>query len=622
MTILSRLQRLADEGVIDRFAWQFAEFLASKDPSAAPELISRGAELAQALARQNTCVDLSEDPASPFPKFDGDDLEPGDSALLGDGSTSTLLTREGPLLYLSRYHRYERAVALDLLRRIQQPVEVDETKLAGALRRLFDGTQSPDWQRVAAVVAATQSLAIITGGPGTGKTTTVQKLLAAIKHSAPQPRAVALAAPTGKAAARLTASMQIASMQTASMQIADGASSHPEGDVHDALSALPTEATTLHRLLGARPFESGYRYDRNNPLPIDILVIDEVSMVDLALFAHTLDALPAHAQLILLGDPNQLPSVDAGNVLRDVVTLGDESASTHFSVEAAARIKRISGDGVATAASANLLQDALVRLTHNYRFEPADTVGAAARAALAGDASGVADALAMSPTGSALKTLDAAGTPILAEHYAAYTRALTERADAAALLSRFEAARVLGARRDGPYGIVALNERIEGALAAAGAIFPGPAHYHGRPILITRNDYNLRLYNGDVGLCYVEDGQHLAVFRQADGTLLRYLASRLPPHETCFAMTVHKSQGSEFDEVALVLPTTGDANAQELETRELVYTAITRARERFVLYAADGATDAALQSRTTRRSGLPGRIARLTPEPPGPRRPR
>ena len=603
--VLQRLRRLADEGAIDRFAVQFAEFLARKDPGADAGLIVRGAELAHALSRQHTCVDLAVAPAPPFP---GSASAPADtSSLIGDGTAPSLLTKDRGLLYLTRYHRYEQAVAADLLQRCRMQVNVDETRLADALVELFAGTQAPDWQRIAAVTAATRGLAVVTGGPGTGKTTTVLKLLAAIEMAAGHARTVALAAPTGKAAARLTAAMRGA-VSADAPGLSDTA--------RDAFAALPTAATTLHRLLGARPFEAGFRYHRGNPLPVDILVIDEVSMVDLALFAQTLAALPAHAQLVLLGDPDQLPSVEAGNVLRDIVHAGSGEAAAAFSAETATRIERITGDTIRPAESGNRLQDSLVRLDHNFRFSADDSVGIAATAALRGDVDTVTKVLAGSTTGSALHEVDANTAPALEGHYAAYSRTLASGADVGSLLSAFESARVLGVMHEGPLGVAALNDSIEAALASAGALRPDTTHYHGRPVLITRNDYNLRLYNGDVGLCYLEDGQPLAAFRQPDGTLLRYLATRLPPHETCFAMTVHKSQGSEFDEVALVLPRPNESAGRELQTRELVYTAITRARERFALYAPDGALGAALASRTVRMSGLPGRLSHDPPASP------
>lgn len=598
MNALDTLHELAAASAIDEFAVQFATFLARKDPAASAALILRGAELAESLTRQDTCVNLARSPAGALGAYIEPGAHLGDSELVGNGDTATLLTREDGLLYLSRYHRYERAVAEDLLRRSAYRTAADHKVLAEAVGELFGVGEGPDWQRVAAVTAATQGLAVITGGPGTGKTTTVLKLLAAIVAcSGDAPPSIALAAPTGKAAARLSAGMR-------GGMTASGASGAP---FEKALAALPSSATTLHRLLGARPFEAGFRYNRANPLPVDILVIDEVSMVDLALFAHTLAALPVNAQLILLGDPDQLPSVEAGNVLQDVVSIGGDDAVRTFSSDSAARIARISGDVVPVDTALNQLQDALVRLETNYRFKTGDSISMAAQAALAGDARALTGALKQSQSGSALVATQGTKMERLAHHYTQFAKALDQSADADELLTAFEAARVLGPRREGPLGVDALNTGIEAALRDAGSIRGEHTHYHGRPILIARNDYNLRLYNGDVGICIVEDDQHLAVFRQPDGSLLRYLTTRLPPHETCFAMTVHKSQGSEFGEVGFVLPPQ-DHSRMELETRELVYTAITRARDRFVLYTEADPLEAALNRRTRRVSGLQRRL--------------
>ena len=598
MKVLQSLSQLVAAGTLDQFAFQFASFLARKDPTASPALILRGAELAAALVRQDTCIDLATPPGGPLGSVLNSEARIGSSTLIGDGSRPSLLTREASLLYLSRYHRYEAAVASGLLDRIVQPTAVSSEALASAIDMLFEDTSDPDWQRIATVCAATRGLAVITGGPGTGKTTTVLKLLAAITLCRPdQPPAVALAAPTGKAAARLSAGIRAGFL---------GAAEQNPRAVQ-ALAQLPVSATTLHRLLGARPFESGFRYNAANPLPVDVLVIDEFSMVDLAMFAHTLDALPASAQLILLGDPDQLPAVEAGNVLQDIVNLGAPDAADRFSPEAAARIQKISGDTVTTGDSGNLLQDGLIQLRTNYRFGLGDSVASAAKATLKGSATNLVKALKRSTSGSALIQVDCPDYATLANHYASYAAALQAGEDAEALLDVFEASRVLGSRREGEAGVVALNAGIEQALRQNGVLSTADIHYHGRPLLIARNDYNLRLYNGDVGVCVFEDGQLLAAFRQPDGTLMKYLTTHLPPHETCFAMTVHKAQGSEFDEVALVLPETSH-NTADFETRELLYTAITRARERIVLYGQIHTIESALSRRTQRNSGLPGRL--------------
>lgn len=622
--LLASLDNLVKAGTLNRFVVQFAQFLVSRDPHADDSVILAGARVAHALSHQNVCINpLQPDTTGAFAGLGQAAPERAAltrSTLVGSPDARTLLTLDGDRLYLSRYHDYELNVAEALLARAAIEAEVDTNLLKSALSSHFPAntsapgkTAGPDWQKVAAAIAATRHLAIITGGPGTGKTTTVVKLLAAILEASfadSDAPFIALAAPTGKAAARMTSALQ-------------------QALAHIEVSALirerlPSTATTLHRLLGARAHQYGFRYHRDNLLPIDILVIDEVSMVDLALLSHTIDALPPTTRLILLGDPDQLPSVEAGNVLQDIAAIDSDRSAT-FSANQATRLENLTGQHLATGTTRNRLADCLVELRQNFRFGDSDLLGFAADRANRGSLRefldvfpanadpGAAPAAEPGPKNGAscrhTRIGEAPDPAALRGVYASYAHELRAQADVERLIDTFEQVRVLGPKRDGPGGITSLNSLIEAQLRAAGAITDEHDYYHGRPIMVTRNDYNLRLYNGDIGICHVESGQRLVAFRRSDGAIGHYLASRLPPHETCFAMTIHKSQGSEFDHVSIVLPPVSDPQSAEIYTRELLYTGITRARHSLSLYAEPDALALCFSQQTVRSSGLGLRLS-------------
>lgn len=503
-------------------------------------------------------------------------------------------------LYLARYFFYQQGVAASIRQRLL-PQAVDARQLSGLLQQLFPPAASAstdllaepvvDWQAVAAASACLQGFCVITGGPGTGKTTTVTRLLCALLGLNPG-LGIALAAPTGKAAARMLESIR----QTRQREKLPGA------------ERIPDESFTLHRLLGWTP--NGFRYGPERPLPWDCVVVDEASMVDLAMMHQLLSALAPGARLILLGDKDQLASVEAGSVLADMCRSGDTPGP---SPAFAAQLQDLLGYDLTpwTTAALAPMQNAVAQLRVSRRFDANSGIGQLATAVNHGDVRSALEAFKRSGDiqFDSQYLTDAPGNALLPwqqallDGYRAYGQALQTEQSPAELLKLFGRFRVLVALRQGAYGVEQVNRQIEELLSRAGWLKRSRLSpwYHGRPVMITRNDYDLGLFNGDIGiLMNMANGDHRVVFESSEGEIRQFLPSRLPAHETSFAMTVHKSQGSEFDSVQLVLP----PQWQAVITRELVYTAITRAKSRFRLLASPECWQKALSSRVERASGL------------------
>ncbi|ENJ8541816.1 TPA: exodeoxyribonuclease V subunit alpha [Raoultella planticola] len=513
------------------------------------------------------------------------------SEAVSDGERPTPIVLCGDRLYLNRMWRNELTVAR-FFNEANQVVDVDEALLAQTLDALFPSSDEIDWQKVAAAVALTRRISVISGGPGTGKTTTVARLLAALIQTTRQPRCrIRLAAPTGKAAARLTESLGEALRRL------------PLTDEQKAL--LPTEASTLHRLLGAQPGSQRMRYHAGNPLHLDVLVVDEASMIDLPMMARLIDALPEHGRVIFLGDRDQLASVEAGAVLGDICAW----VNAGYTAGRAAQLERLTGHPVPAGESdvAGALRDSLCLLQKSYRFGSHSGIGSLARAVNNGDRHGVRATLRQAFEDIVLHPLSTTEEyeSMLEQSQAGYGRylqLLRERAEPEVLIAAFGEFQLLCALRDGPYGVSGVNEQLEQMLNRRRAIAL-PRHsrwYEGRPVMISRNDSALGLFNGDIGIA-LERGEGLRVwFPMPDGSIKSVQPSRLPEHDTAWAMTVHKSQGSEFDHAALILP----AKIVPLVTRELVYTAITRAKQRLSIYADEQVLTQSIVARTERRSGL------------------
>jgi exodeoxyribonuclease V alpha subunit len=570
------------------------------------------------VANGHVCVDLPRLAAGPplisdagealaaqsWPALESWMSELRSSSLVGDGHAATpFVLDDRGRLYLRRYWQHQQCLAQAIrTRATETEARVDASWLRSCLDRLFPGDTSasgePDWQRIAAIVAVQRRFCVISGGPGTGKTFTVVKLLAVLLeqalHAGARVPHILLLAPTGKAAARLTESIRRAKTDL------------PCSD--SIRQAIPEDAMTIHRCLGPiGESATRFRHSAANPLLADVVLVDEASMVDLALMRRLLDAIPARARVILLGDMDQLASVEAGAVLGDICNTG--STPHPYSRHLVQQIEAISGARLPLASdapNATGIWDCVIQLTRSYRYARDSGIGALARAINAGD-SAAALAILASP---ALPEVALAEPPRDRELSRSLRRALLEgfapyvrEHDPGLQLRALERFRVLCAHRRGPAGVETINRRIEAVLETAGLLRVRAGAYAGRPVMVTRNDYALNLFNGDVGLIVTDhaDGERTRAVFAASGGRLRTLApSRLPPHETVFAMSVHKSQGSEFDAVAVVLP----ERASPVVSRELLYTAVTRARHHVTIYATRDVVAHAIAHRIDRASGL------------------
>ncbi len=517
-----------------------------------------------------------------------------DSGIVGTPETPgvmpLILDRDGRI-YLHRYFDYEQRLAKRLLA-CQTEAAPPSESLRKQLERLFPAnSQLPDWQKLAVALALHQRLTIISGGPGTGKTTSVVNLLACLLAQNPDCR-IALAAPTGKAAARMQEAIrQRASQLPAKLQ-----------------ELLPKESFTVHRLLGVSSRSGNYRHHKGNLLPVDVLVVDEASMLDLALATQLLEAVPQQARVILLGDKDQLSAVEAGAVFSEI------SADPTLSNACKNALSDLSGIPVAqitpsTPRKKLPLQDKVIWLTESYRFSTKSAIGTLASAISQGDAERTLACL-QSPDDASITWFDDDSRTMpesIWQHirgaYDKYLQLLlSDHEDKAAIFGAFDQFRVLCALREGPRGSDAINQQLNGHFRQA-LLRENPQSewYPGRPVIVSKNDYLLQLFNGDIGIALRDEQNELMVYFPDSENGFRPIAPlRLPEHETAFAMTVHKSQGSEFHDVLVLLP----AQQHRVTSRELLYTGITRARHRLSVAGSEGVISAAVRSPSQRHSGL------------------
>ena len=677
--LLELLDTWVDCGWLRALDLAFTRFLHQEVPAASPALLLAAALTSHQLGRGHVCLDLAAALREPhavlsLPPEDNDTpvvlpiLRPADllahltlndwrnhlrcPALVSEGEGTTPLVLKGERLYLRRYWQHERtvehAIALRLANTAERAAPIEQapghfralldTLFAPAPKTASDPAETPahvqapaqpDWQKIACALAARSTFSIITGGPGTGKTTTVVRLLAllqALALNAPDGRAleIRLAAPTGKAAARLKESILFA------------INTLPHLGTHTQAirAAIPADVSTLHRLLGPVPGSRQFRHTARNPLELDVLVIDEASMIDLEMMSCVLAALPAHARLVILGDKDQLASVEAGSVLG---ALCSRAVQGHYRTETVHWLQTHTGESIPPGLEnpqGTVLDQHIVMLRTSRRFAPGSGIGQLAQAINCGHAASIDRLLHEKAPDLRFMKIRAHDDPVLSAMllsknedtpgYAPYLDILKTQKPgldanqeafehwATSVLQGYGQFQLLCALRGGPLGVEGMNATIETLLHGKGLIERTGPWYEGRPVLMTRNDYALGLMNGDIGmtLCLpVQDrttGQLKFALRVAfpdpgkPGAIRWVLPSRLSAVETVFAMTVHKSQGSEFHHCALLLPPA----RSPIMTRELVYTAITRARKQFSLIT-PGTTDTVVQMalRTVERSG-------------------
>jgi exodeoxyribonuclease V alpha subunit len=598
------LNSLLELGFLAPIDAHFARLMARLAGSDDPALFLAAALVSHTTSEGNVCLDIPATAGQPLGngevsthmvaprRFQWIRTLQNSSVVGTPGDIKPLILADQERLYLYRYWEYETRLVQDLQFRTRaDSLLLNQKALKKSLQHLFpDATDGNDWQKVAAFAAARKTFCVISGGPGTGKTSLITKILALILEQHPDSEVrIKLAAPTGKAAARLQDSIQQIKEKLAGRTLTD---------------AIIPEASTIHRLLGSLPHSPYFRHNRNNPLPADVVVVDEASMVDLALMSKLTQAMRPDARLILLGDKDQLASVEAGSVLGDICAADEIHAFSkafvrHYQEASGERLQSAKGDRTG-------MQDCVIQLHKSYRFGSESGIGVLSLAVNQGQGETALQLLKTDrhpdigwhglPRPEGLP--QALRTRIL-EGYAPFLRP----GDPEEALRRFQEFRILCAVRGGPYGVHATNRAVEQLLKREGLLGPGKRNYRGRAVLITQNDYTLSLFNGDIGIILPDPnagGHTRAFFASPDGTVRGFSPSRLPEHETAFAMTVHKSQGSEFDNVVLMLP---DQDVPVL-TRELIYTGITRSREAVEVWGTEDVFLEAVRRRTRRASGL------------------
>jgi exodeoxyribonuclease V alpha subunit len=590
----------------------FARFVEEAAGTADRPLYAAAALASRAIREGHVCLDLADYAGRPL------SLDPGEAApetmpalsawtdrlaaspVVATGGEERPLVLSGTLLYLFRYWDYENRLVSQLLRRSEGIVSDFDVALAKAtIERLFaESPESVDRRKTAAAIALLKKFCLISGGPGTGKTSTVIRiaaLLATLYTGENYP--IALAAPTGKAATRLEESIAA---------LLPGLDCPPE-----VLSAIPRTASTVHALLKPVPDSPRFRHDADHPLACKAVIVDEASMLDLALMTRLFEAVPIDSRIILIGDRDQLASVEAGALLGDL--FGGDSPG--YSAAMAAAIGSVmpefppAGDGAPSPA------DATVTLRTNFRFGNRSGIGLLSAAVNGGDVGAVTSILAdhaIPDCGwwvprSYADLLDRL-RPLVVDR----AEACFASDDPGEVLSLLRGFGILCAVRNGPFGVEGINARVEGMLAAGGLVPTAGPLYRGKPIMVTRNDYTSGLFNGDVGVIMPdpeEGGDLTAFFPDRENRVKAIAPVRLPPFETAYAMTVHKAQGSEFAATLLILP----QNPSPLVTRELLYTGITRARERCDLWCSEETLKSAVTTRVRRSSGLRAKLDGANP---------
>ena len=573
-----------------------------KEPAIEPYLF----ELSRMLAEGHICIDPAQIDMEELIQA-GYDQEPRaehlkNSPLISDGSKRTPFVLSNNELYMQRYFYYESLI----LERIREFTLLEKTgrqerlnKLIG-LKDVITGLFSPaesfpvqvDWQWIAAISTVLHDFFIITGGPGTGKTTTVAKVLQLLLHMNRELR-ISVCAPTGKAAARMAESLR-------------NAGKNSEPFIKAAFEAL--QPATIHRLLGSSERSVHFKHNRDNPLLADVVIVDEASMIDVALMAKLMDAIGKGTQLILLGDKDQLASVEAGSLFGDLCkalpvlnefSAGYLKALTPLLPEGAA-LPAVAND----ANEAHLLFGHIVELKNSHRFSDQKGIGKFSKAVLNNQVEKIAGFF--DNQDEAIKVDTGYDSSIFESFVLGYLDFIKEP-DIRSALKKINQLRVLAAIRETPFGVFAINAAIEKILQQKGVLKPNRIFYESRPIMVTSNNHQLGLFNGDIGIIRADkSGIMRAWFEDTDGSLKSVLPGFINSVETAFAMTIHKSQGSEFNEVMIILPE--KRQAERIMTRELLYTAVTRAREKVIIQGSQQTIIAAAAVGINRGSGVIKRL--------------
>ena len=649
---MRNIEKLWKQGSLRDIDYYFADFIRRMSGSDDEVLLLTAALTSWVVCENHICIDLNNFAGKLFPEPDSEreyeytvelpGIDEWQSRLRAEevsecvgipGDVKPLIIDAGGRVYLHRYWQYEKKVAESIMR-LSEPLSKPEypPSLGHRLEKLFDASseQGGDVKRLAVFLSLRNRLTIISGGPGTGKTFIVARILALLveaRHYGSQadvPLSVKLAAPTGKAAARMGESIRDAISEL---------------DISDEIKSImpQEEPSTLHRLLGTIPGSPYFRHDGEKPLDADVVIVDEASMIDLPLMSKLLDALSPDTRLVLLGDMNQLASVAPGYVYGDICTVVDAES---FSDSVLNDYNNISGPKINDTSiqwnGAIGLGDCVVKLDYSHRFKPDSDIGKLSSAinSSATDADAAWELLQSVANKNDISWIDLPENICDAHDYPvteliqAITAGYKEYIDADTVEDMFKAVkkfRILCALRSGQYGIYSLNRIVEKVLSHPGAsgatptklkrlLHPAGNYYERKLIMVTVNDYSLRLFNGDIGIVlYGENDENSekklyayfeVVGEDGEKGIRRVPVNMLPTTETAFAMTIHKSQGSEFDKVLLLLPAAGN----RLLTKELLYTGVTRTKQYVDIWCSEQAFKDAVVNKTARSSGLGDRL--------------
>jgi len=609
---MSILKRLQQEEVLSAIDVHLARFFSGLSNTSDQDILLAIALASHAIAQGDVCLDLGavagrrilekgddKDVDIQCPELSVWQQKLESSPIVGSpGTYQPLILDQKNRLYLYRYWEYEHLLAQSIRERIDDDLAPGmPSVLIEKLNQLF--AQSIDshihQQKLAVLMPALRRFSVISGGPGTGKTTLVAKILALlIDLYLPKELNIYLVAPTGKAAAALRESIQKAKETLNCSQ--------------KIKALIPEETYTVHRLLGSISGSPYFRYNESNPLPADVIVVDEASMMDLPLMSKLIQAIPSHARLILIGDKDQLASVESGMVLGDIC---NQDQFLKYSKDFISKINVLGEEKLLDQAPGQEkpigLRDHIVLLEKSHRFPNDQGIGGLSRVVNQGQKDTAMDLL-KDPVDSQVNWIEISSSPVFFQHLSkhilsGYTSYLRSN-DPGKALSLFNCFQLICAVRKGPFGVEAINRFVEQVLHREGLIQSESNWYKGKPILITRNHYGIQLFNGDMGILMTDptsdQDELMAFFSDPSGVPRCISPHKLPEHETAFAITVHKSQGSEFEEVHLILP---DKDTPLL-TRELLYTGITRAKKKVWIWANESVLRTTISRKIERSSGL------------------